>query len=324
MKSEKIKWGVIGPGRIATKFTTSLEHVKDAELHAIGSRSLDKATAFAKATAVKKAYGSYEEMLQDEEIDVVYVATPHVFHHEHTLLCLNHGKAVLCEKPFALNREQVEEMVKTAKAKEVFLMEAMWTPFLPHIQHIKSLITSGMYGNIKKLEADFGFYSPFNAEGRLFKKSLGGGSLLDIGIYPVFLALHTLGMPLKVEAKAKMSKTGIDEDCDIVFTYPDMVVAQLKSSIIEDTPTAAKIVLENATIEIHSRWHEPTTVSVTTSKGTESKSFEAASYGYEYEAMHVHEMLRKGRTESDVMTFSKSLELISLLDQIRKEIDLEY
>ena len=285
---------------------------------------MQRAEEFAKENGATKAYCSYEAMLRDEEIDIVYVATPHVFHNEHTLLCLQHKKAVLCEKPFAINREQVEEMISAAKENNVFLMEAMWTPFLPHIKFIIELVNSKKYGKIKKLTADFGFKAPFNETGRLFLKSLGGGSLLDIGIYPVFLALHSLGFPERIEAKAQIGKTNVDEVCNMFFAYPGKVTAELHSSIIKKTPTVAELELEDANIKISSRWHEPATVTITTARGTETKKFEVASYGYEYEARHVQEMLRQGRTESDVMTFEKSLQLISLLDQIRKEIKLDY
>lgn len=324
MKNEKLKWAIIGPGKIARKFSSSLKEVEDAELYAIGSRSLARATAFAKETGAQKAFGSYEEMLLDEEIDVVYIATPHVFHYEHTLLCLRNKKPVLCEKPFAINKEQVEKMISTAKEENIFLMEAMWTQFMPHIVYLEKLVKSGRYGRIKKLTADFGFNAPYDENGRLFKKSLGGGSLLDIGIYPVFLALHTLGMPEKIEANANLGKTEIDENCDVIFSYPNEVKAELKSSIVKRTPTTAVFELERAVIEVGTKWHEPSTVSITTEEGTENREFEVKSFGYEYEARHVQEMLRQGRTESTEMTFSKSLDLIFLLDQIRKKIGLEY
>ncbi len=324
MKAEKIKWGIIGPGKIAAKFATSLKEVEDAELYAVASRSPERAENFINEHGGKKAFSSYEEMLSDEEVDVVYIATPHVFHYEHTLLCLQNGKAVLCEKPFAINRKQVEEMIATAREKQVFLMEAMWTPFLPHIKFVIDLVNSGKYGKVKKLTADFGFNAPYNETGRLFQKSLGGGSLLDIGIYPVFLALHSLGLPEEIKAKAQLGKTEVDEVCDIVFSYQDGVTAELHSTIIKKTPTVAELELDDATIKISSRWHEPATVTITTPLGTETESFEVASYGYEYETRHVHEMLRQGKTESDVMSFEKSLQLITLLDEIRKEIKLEY
>ncbi len=324
MGNDKIKWGILGPGKIAGKFAFGLTHVKDAELYAIGSRSLSRATDFAKEWKAKKAYGSYKEMLQDEEINVVYIATPHVFHFEHTLLCLKHKKAVLCEKPFAMNKEQVEQMIATARQEKVFLMEAMWTQFLPHFRFVIDLLKSEKFGRIKNLKADFGFSASFNEKSRLFDKKLGGGSLLDIGIYPVFMALSALGKPEKITAKATIGTTSIDEDCDIVFHYSNGVKAELGSSVIKNTPTTAVIELENANILINSRFHEPTTVVITSENGVETKEFGVASNGYNFEAEHVQEMLKKGRIESDQMTFKKSLNLISLLDEIRKEIELEY
>ena len=324
MKKGKIKWGILGPGKIAGKFAQGLTHVKDAELYAIGSRSLPRATAFAEAWKAEKAFGSYEEMLQDEALNVVYIATPHVFHFEHTLLCLRHKKAVLCEKPFAMNRQQVEQMIATARQENVFLMEAMWTQFLPHFRFVIELLKSGKYGKIKNLKADFGFSATFNAKNRLFDKQLGGGSLLDIGIYPVFMALSTLGKPEKITAKASIGTTLIDEDCTINFQYPNNVKAEIGSSIIKDTPTTAIVELEKATILIHSRFHEPSTISITSEKGVETKEFGVTSNGYNFEAEHVQEILRKGQIESDQMTFAKSLDLISLLDDIRNKIDLEY
>ncbi|NJW52570.1 Gfo/Idh/MocA family protein [Salinimicrobium oceani] len=324
MNKKSINWGILGAGKIAGKFAISLKQVENACLYAVASRSQEKATAFAEKFEVQKAFGSYESMLQNKEIDIVYVATPHVFHYAHSMLSLDFGKAVLCEKPFAMNRKQVEEMIATAKTKNLLLMEAMWTPFLPHIQYLKELLESQKYGKIKKLTADFGFDAPFDEQGRLFKKSLGGGSLLDIGIYPVFLALHTLGIPEKIEAKATLGKTEVDEDCEIRFLYRENVKADLKSSIIKRTPTVAVFELEHAVIEIASRWHEPSTITIISSGETEMKNFEVASYGYEFEARHVQEMLFQGRTESNVMTFQKSLELISLLDKVRELIKLEY
>lgn len=324
MKREKIKWGIIGPGKIARKFATSLKFVEYAELYAIASRNPERAAAFAEEMGIIKSYSSYEIMLEDPAIDIIYVATPHSFHHPHTLLCLNAGKPVLCEKPFALNRQEVEEMIVAARKRNVFLMEAMWTIFLPHIGYVKEIIDSGKFGKVKTLKADFGFDTPFDAEGRLFLKSLGGGSLMDIGIYPVFLALHLFGTPKEIKATAELGKTGIDERCDIIFKYSGDTTALLQSSIVEKTPTLAEIELEAASIKISPNWYEPTAVSITSKKGTETKVFEAASFGYEFEARHVQEMLRQNKTESEVMSFDKSLELISILDKIRKQIGLEF
>lgn len=326
MKKEKKKfrWGIIGAGKIARKFTLGLSYLKDAERYAVASRSLEKAKIFAEENGVQKAFGSYKEMLEDETLDVVYVATPHVFHQEHSLLCMRHRKAVLCEKPFAINKKQVQKMIQTSKEENVFLMEAMWTRFLPHYRYVTDLLQQGRLGRIRNLKADFGFAAPYDEQGRLFNRSLGGGSLLDIGIYPIFLALDTMGLPENIVAKAHMGTTGVDEACDVIFRYKNGVRAELGSSILAHTPTTAVFEMEQGSIKIHSRFHEPSSVEVSTDNGKELKEFEVAPYGYQYEAEHVQEMLQQQRTESDEMTFDKSLQLIGLLDRIRNQIRLEY
>ena len=321
---KNIKWGILGLGKIAGKFATALKDVEGAELYAVASRSKTKAETFAKEHAATKLFSSYEEMLKDEELDVVYIATPHVFHYEQTLLCLDHKKAVLCEKPFALNKKQVEEMIAKAKKEKVFLMEALWTQFLPHFKFVIEQIKSEKYGKIKNLKADFGFPAPVDLDKRLYNKNLGGGSLLDIGIYPIFMAMSTLGVPERIEAKASFHDTGVDEDCDIIFEYKNGVEAELGSSIIKQTPTAAIIQFEKATLTLNTRFHEPTSIIIQTPEGEETKEFKVNSNGYNFEAEHVQKMLREGKTESTEMTFEKSLQLIELLDKVRTKIGLEY
>ncbi|MDR9458139.1 MAG: Gfo/Idh/MocA family oxidoreductase [Salegentibacter sp.] len=320
----KTKWGIIGPGKIAGKFCTDLKEVKDAELYAVASRNHQKAIEFAKTHNATKAYGSYEEMLKDKDVDVVYIATPHVFHHEHTLLSLSYKKAVLCEKPFAINKSQVEEMIAAAKKENVFLMEAMWTQFLPHFEALMEIVASKKYGEINDIKADFGFSAEFNESGRLFNKALGGGSLLDIGIYPVFLALSLLGQPSTLSAKASIGKTEVDEECDITFEYPKKVTARLHSTVINNTPTTAEIEFEKASIIVNTRFHEPSSLIIISGKEETVKEFGVETNGYNFEATHVQEMLKQGRIESDKMTFEKSLQLIDLLDKVRAEIKLEY
>lgn len=321
---KKIKWGILGLGKIAGKFATGLKDVQHAELYAVASRSKTKAETFAKEHNATNSYSSYEAMLKDEDLDVVYIATPHVFHHQQTLLCLDYKKAVLCEKPFAMNRGQVEEMIAKAKKENVFLMEALWTQFLPHFKAVMELIESKKYGEIKNLKADFGFDAAIDLEKRLYNKSLGGGSLLDIGIYPVFFALSALGVPKEIKAKAKFYKTGIDQECDMTFEYKNEVKAALKSSVIQDTPTTAVIELEKATLQLNYQFHAPTSFVIKTAEGKETKEFGVTTNGYNFEAEHVQEMLWDGKTESSEMTFEKSLQLIDLLDKVRAEIGLKY
>jgi len=324
MKTKTYKWGILGPGKIARKFAEGLAEVPGAELYAVASRSIAKAEEFAKEFNAPKFYGSYEDLVKDEEVDIIYIATPHVFHYEHSLLCLKHKKAVLCEKPFAMNKEQVNEMILTAKKENIFLMEALWTYFLPHYQYVLELVKSEKFGKITGLEADFGFEAPFLPEKRLFNKNLGGGSLLDIGIYPVFAALTLLGKPDTISAKAEFNETGVDESCSIVFNYQNGVRAHLLSTIDKTTPTTATINFEKARLTINRRFHEPTSVTILHNDQEETISFDVNTNGYNFEAEHVQQMLAQGRTESTVMSFEKSLELIGLLDGIREEIGLVY
>lgn len=319
-----IKWGILGLGKIAGKFATALKDVEGAELYAVASRSRAKAETFAKEHKAAKLFSSYEAMLEDKDLDVVYIATPHVFHHQQTLLCLDHKKAVLCEKPFAMNKKQVEEMIAKAKKEKVFLMEAMWTQFLPHFKFVMELIESEKYGRIKNLKADFGFPAPVDLDKRLYNKNLGGGSLLDIGIYPIFMAMSALGIPDKIQAKASFHKTGIDEDCNMIFKYKDGVEAELRSSIVKQTPTTAVIQFEKATITVNTRFHEPSSVTIQTAENEATKEFGVNSNGYNFEAEHVQIMLLEDRIESTEMGFKKSLQLIDLLDKVREEIGLEY
>lgn len=318
------KWGIIGPGKIAGKFARDLAMVPGAELYAVASRDIEKAKAFSAEYHFKKSYASYKELALDPEVDIVYVATPHVFHQEHTLLCLRNKKAVLCEKPFAMNLEQVEEMIRVAKENKVFLMEAMWTYFLPHYQYVLDLVKTKKFGTIKSLEADFGFAAPYLPEKRLYNKALGGGSLLDIGIYPLFAALSLMGVPNTIKATAKIGDTGVDESCDINLTYNNGAVASLFSTINKKTPTIATITFEHAIITLQSRFHEPTSILINSDGKQEEINFEVTSLGYNFEAIHVQQMLNEGRTESTVMTFQKSRELITLLDSVREEIGLIY
>tara|TARA_R110002049_G_scaffold175107_1_gene342416 strand:- start:8414 stop:9397 length:984 start_codon:yes stop_codon:yes gene_type:complete len=319
-----IKWGIIGLGNIANKFATDLLTVENAELYAVASRSQEKADAFAKQYQATKGYDSYETLAKDPNIDAVYIATPHALHKENTLLCLEHGIAVLCEKPFAMNAGEVEEMIAKAKEKNVLLMEALWTYFLPHYQYVLNELKNKKYGNILKLEADFGFYREFNTNSRLFEKSLGGGSLLDIGIYPIFVALSTLGIPNEIKADATFFDNGADSSCNIEFGYENGASTNLKSTLLNDTPTQAIFHCEEGTIKINTQFHCPSTVAILFNGKEETLDFSYKTIGYNYEIIHFNELLRQGKTESDVMSFEFSEQLIKTLDRVRKIIELHY
>jgi len=324
---DTIRWGILGCGKIAHKFANDLRLVEGARLAAVASRDAANVAAFAKQFNAEHTFTSYEAMVKSDVIDVVYIATPHGLHHEHTLLCLNYGKAVLCEKAFALNSQQASEMIATAEAKKVFLMEAFWTKFLPQYQKVVSIIGSGQLGEIKWIQADFGFRAPDPPAQRIYDPALGGGSLLDVGIYPVFLALSLLGKPDSITASIVRHDTGVDEQWSSVFTYRNGVLATLSSSFVADTPVEAVIAGTKGRIQWRNRFHnaighvelvigkeEPVPVETRREDG----------YGYQFEARHVGECLRQGLTESPVMTHADTLQLMHTLDEIRKICGITY
>tara|TARA_R110002049_G_scaffold8521_2_gene46173 strand:- start:4329 stop:5306 length:978 start_codon:yes stop_codon:yes gene_type:complete len=324
MDSKIINWGIIGAGKIAAKFATDLNTVSNSKFYAIASRNLEKAKNFGKEFNADITYGSYDELLLDDNIDAIYIATPHSFHKAHTVLCLNHKKPVLCEKPFAMNLQEVEEMIQLSKENNTLLMEAMWTVFLPHFQFVIDLLEQKHFGNILKLEADFGFHPIYNETSRVFDKSVGGGSLLDIGIYPIIAALSALGQPNSIEANAEFFASGADSKCDIIFNY-NSAKAYLKSTLLEETNTEAIFYCEHGSIKINGRFHEPSTVILTDNYGnTELKTFNYKTIGYSYEIEHFNHLIRTNKKESDIMSFEKSKQLISTLDKVRKLIGLEY
>lgn len=322
----KINWGIIGPGRIAHKFAKDLAQLPDAKLLAVASRSLERAQDFAAQYAVPHAFGSYEEIVHCAGLDVVYVATPHTGHYEHTLLCLRRQIAVLCEKPLAVNLRQVQGMILEAREQNTFLMEAIWTRFIPSHRKMWELIEQGTIGRVQSVKADFGFQADYKPEGRLFNKALAGGALLDIGIYPVFLAMNILGKPDDIQAVAHLGETGVDEEVGILFKYDSGQMAHLHSSIRSETKSEAFIYGEKGTIYLHSRWHEPSSMSLLL-PGEAPQYFNFDNnelIGYAYEAEEVMRCLREGKKESAALPLSFSADLMDVLFSIRHLVRLKY
>jgi predicted dehydrogenase len=325
---KKIKWGIIACGRIAKKFAADLKLVEGAELVAVAARDLSRAKAFAEEFNVQHAFGSYEELVKFDEVDVIYVSSPHSHHHEHTLLCLNHGKAVLCEKAFAINSKQAEEMVALARTKKVFLMEAMWTRFLPHYLKMKEMLGEGKIGEIKGVLAHFGFRPLPPMPQRIYDPELGGGALLDIGIYPVFLAQSLMGVPDEIMAHMIPASTGVDEQCSILFKYKNGQSANLYATFTTSLETDADIFGTGGRIRLTNSFYKPSSkiqyytglVDTLTSIPTETDP----GFGYQHETHHVNECLRQGLTESPVWTLSDTLELMQTLDRIRVQMGLKY
>jgi predicted dehydrogenase len=323
-----IRWGILGCGRIARKFAADLTLVRDAKLIAVGARQIETASAFAKEFQVSHIHGSYDHLVSDPEVDVIYIASPHALHHEHTLLCIKHKKAVLCEKAFALNLRQATEMVDAARAGNVFLMEAVWTKFLPQYQKVQELIQSGVLGEIRNVLTDFGFIPQPPVPPRLFDPALGGGSLLDIGIYNVFMTLSFLGRPDIVEASMTPTIEGVDDQCAALFKYKNGAMAQLFSSLSTNMATEANISGTKSRIRLTARFYAPSaTIELYTGREDSKQVIpvpKEPGSGYQYEARHVGECLRKGLIESPVMTHKDSLLIMETLDRIRASAGIHY
>jgi len=325
---EKIRWGILGCGKIARKFASDLKLVKDAVLVAAGARSMESVKMFAAEFPVQYTHDSYEALAENSEVDVIYIATPHSEHYKNTLLCLQHNKAVLCEKAFAVNKAQVQEMIETAQRKKLFLMEAMWTKFLPHYKKVKALINENRLGEIKSVLINFGFKAVAPVAPRLFEPALAGGSLLDIGIYNVFMATSILGMPEKIEASITPAYSGVDEQCAILLKYSNGAMAQLFSSFATNMATEADICGTEGRMRLLSRFYEPSTTIEYYPGKIDSKQIipfmKEEGWGYRYEIEHVCHCLQKGFIQSDVMTHDDSLQLISILDEVRRISGIKY
>jgi len=328
MNGSKIRWGILGCGRIARKFAADLRLVADAELTAIASRSKETLELFAKDFPCKHRHNSYEALAANKEIDVIYIATPHSHHYEHTVLCLDHDKAVLCEKAFAINSRQAKEMINIAKERKVFLMEALWTKFLPHYKKLQELLEQKILGDIKSVLVNFGFKASDKSPQRLFDPWLGGGTLLDIGIYNVFITISVLGKPDSIEATMSPSPTGIDEQIAVLFKYKSGAMAQLFSSFTTNLPIQAEINGAEGCITLTTRFYEPSATIQLSKKMPYEREVIAvekeAGFGYQYEARHVNECLKKGLIESPVMTHADTLLLMEILDSIRNKARIEY
>lgn len=323
---KKIRWGILATGGIAHKFASDLKLVKDAELTAVASRNLEKSKEFARKFNIKNAYGSYEELAHSGDVDVVYIATPHTLHYANTLLCLENGKHVLVEKPAGMNSRQLNDMISLASQKNLFFMEAFWTRFIPSYLKFRELALDGTIGQIQYIQADFGFIGSTDPNHRLQNKSLGGGSLLDIGIYPVFLSLDIAGNPDEILSTAIINKVGIDETTSILFNYREnRINSNLYSTIVANTPVEATVFGNKGSVTLKRMWHIPTKVSLNLTNGkTKKYSFPEKGFGYEYEAREVNKCILEGRMFSEIFPPSASQLLHSTLDEIRQKIGLVY
>jgi len=353
---DALRWGILATGAIARQFAQGLRSAPGAELVAVGSRTREAAERFGAEFGVPHRHASYRAVADDPDVDVVYIGTPHTLHCEDTLMCLEAGKAVLCEKPFAINAAQAERMVARARSKRLFLMEALWTRYLPAMIELRRLLAAGTIGPIRMIEADFGFRPAYDPLGRLYNPDLGGGALLDIGIYPISLTAMLLGLPSRMTAMAELGRTGVDERSGILFGYPGGEMAVLTFSLTTDMPSEILVLGTEGWIRVHGPIYRPEKLTVSLKKAAPAAAGRLPKFvrklawtpalaplrrralardereiplpvtgnGYNYEAVEVMRCLREGRLESPGMPLDESLAIMRTLDAIRAQWGLKY
>ncbi len=323
--SDYIKWGILGPGRIAHQFARDIRLVKEARLWAVASRQEERAREFAQLYAIPKAYGSYRELVEDEDIDIIYIATPHGRHYEDIKLCLNHNKAVLCEKSFTLNARQAEEVINLARTNGLFLMEAMWTRFLPITQKLRKLLKQNVIGRLHMLSADLGFPFPFDPQSRLFNPILGGGALLDVGVYPVSLSQWFLGTPQEIRSLAVLGESGVDEQAGMVFLYANDRMAHLFTSIRSSTPSQAVFMGDKGHLIVQAPLYRPSGLVIKLENGHEEYlKAPLKGNGFNYEIAEATQCLFEGKLQSETMSWEDTIEVLKIMDTLRGQWSLRY
>ena len=319
-----VRWGIVGTGAVAAGFAEALGQVEGADLVAVASRSVVGADEFGSRYNIPRRYASYEDLAADDDIEVAYIATPQSRHVDDTLLMIGAGKHVLCEKPFALDARQARSMADAAGSNGVFLMEAMWSRFLPAYRHLVDVLGEGRIGEPILVEADFGWRREVDPEHRLFRRDLGGGGLLDLGIYPLQLASLVLGIPRSVAARGVIGETGVDELVAAVTEHPNGGIAVSKASLRVGMTCAARIAGTVGVIDIPALMHCPESITVSVLGEVERLDGSYEGSGMRFEVEEVHRCLADGRLESDVMPLDETLALMGILDEVRAQIGLDF
>jgi dihydrodiol dehydrogenase / D-xylose 1-dehydrogenase (NADP) len=322
---DSIRWGILGTGRIGREFAAGLRDTPNAETLAVGSRTEDSARDFASSFRIARYYGSYAELVSDPDVDVIYVATPHPLHAENVALCLEAGKHVLCEKPMTVNAAQAERLIALAQDNGLFLMEGMWTRFFPLMERVRHLISSGAIGEPRLLHVDFGFRAPFDPLQRLFNPDLGGGALLDVGVYCVSLSSMIFGPPDRVAGLAHLGETGVDEQSAAILEHGDGCISTICIAIRTATPQEAVISGTEGMIRIHPEWWKPDTLTLSR-PDNENETINAPyiGNGFPHEAADVMRCIRTGALESDVMPLRETLGIARTMDDLRRQWGLVY
>jgi predicted dehydrogenase len=319
------RWGIIGTGKIAKAFAAALHDTPGAVLAGVASRSSASAEAFAQEHVVAQAYGSYQALVDSPDIDLVYIATPHTEHASNALMALDAGKGVLCEKPFTMNHAEAGQVVAKARAKNLFLMEAMWSRFMPALAEVQRIIASGEIGRVNQVTADFGFTAAFDPAHRLFNRELGGGALLDLGIYPLSIAAALLGPVTSVTAQAEIGATGVDLNTGFILRHEGGGVSACSCSITTHTPVELTVSGPGGFIRMNTRFHHPESITVTRADGVaRTIATPFLGNGYVHEVIEAQRCWQAGMMESPGMTHADTLALMKVLDTIRAQIGLAY
>ena len=323
--SKIYKWGIISTGRISTQFTEALQSLENAEVYAVASRTQESADEFARKWSIGKAYGKYEDLYQDPEVDVVYIGTPHSFHHRDTLNALNGGKHVLCEKAFSINADQAQEMIQVARDKELFLMEAMWNRFQPWYEKVREILDNDILGQLHNLKADLSFHFPYDPEHRLFNPELGGGSLLDLGVYPIALSSLLMGPPASIACTAHKCATGVDDQVSMIFIHENGSTSELGCSSRFNTNWLSTLHGEKGYLEIEGMIGRPERITLHLN-GQEPEVFDTPYElnGYQYEAQAVMDMLDQDEIEHPLMSLDETFQIMAVMDYIRENIGVLY
>jgi len=322
--ADRVRWGILSTGNIAASFASDLRLLPDAEIAAVGSRSAAAAEAFAQRFGIGRAHGSWRALAEDPNVDVVYVATPHHAHAEATLLCLAAGKAVLTEKPITLDMPSAETLVATARAAKLFLMEAMWMRCFPVIHRIAGLIADGAIGDVSAVQADFGLQGPIPLTHRLRARALGGGALLDLGIYPLTFAHLFLGAPASVQAWAQLNEEGVDDNTGLLLGYDSGALAALTCGVVGDTPRRAIITGTLGRIEVPRDFYRPAGFTLLRGAVLEEVDMPYEGLGYHFEASEVQRCLREGLVESPLVPHSETLAIMAVMDAVREQLGITY
>jgi predicted dehydrogenase len=322
---QTVRWGILGTGKISRAFATALKDTPGAVLAGVASRTGENAEAFGREFGAAASYGSYQQLADAGDIDIIYIGTPHPMHAENALMALRAGKGVLCEKAFTMNRREAEEVVALARANKLFLMEAMWTRFMPALAEVRRIIASGEIGPVHQVSADFGFTATQGPEHRIFNPALGGGALLDLGIYPLSIAAALLGPVESVKAQAIIGVTGVDVDTGFTLRHAGGGMSACSCSLRARTPCELTVSGEIGHVRMNTQFHRARSISVVLADGT-SRTVDTPfiGNGYAYEAIEAQRCFLAGLIESPGMTHDETLALMGVMDTIREQIGVTY